>query len=86
MVYRKDYKLNAWNQLLDSLFCADKKEVLNKIRHLCGEHFHPDEALAEEEDINTVCDCEFSLAYGGRMLLQKANLKLRKGGRYGVVG
>ena len=40
----------------------------------------------EEEDVNNVCNLEFSLAYGSKVLLQNARLKLGKGRRYGLMG
>lgn len=41
-----------------------------------------DEAEEEEE----LCNCEFSLAYGGKILLNNAQLRLRRGRRYGLCG
>ena len=40
----------------------------------------------EEEDIANVCNIEFSLAFGGKILLHNARLKLAKGRRYGLMG
>lgn len=33
-----------------------------------------------------LCDCDFSLAYGGRILLSNATLRLKVGSRYGLCG
>ena len=33
-----------------------------------------------------LCDCEFSLAYGGKILLSGARMRLRRGARYGLCG
>lgn len=38
-----------------------------------------------EDDCN-VCDVAFSLAFGGKILLHNANLRLGKGRRYGLMG
>lgn len=35
---------------------------------------------------NELCNCEFSLAYGGKILLQDARLRLVRGRRYGLCG
>eukprot|EP00201_Polytomella_parva_P021393 CAMPEP_0175048820 /NCGR_PEP_ID=MMETSP0052_2-20121109/6407_1 /TAXON_ID=51329 ORGANISM="Polytomella parva, Strain SAG 63-3" /NCGR_SAMPLE_ID=MMETSP0052_2 /ASSEMBLY_ACC=CAM_ASM_000194 /LENGTH=1151 /DNA_ID=CAMNT_0016312937 /DNA_START=110 /DNA_END=3568 /DNA_ORIENTATION=+ len=43
----------------------------------------------DDEDDNGIpplCDCEFSLAYGGKILLNNARLRLRRGRRYGLCG
>ncbi|KAF1325175.1 Elongation factor 3, partial [Globisporangium splendens] len=37
-------------------------------------------------DPNDVCDVDFSLAYGGKILLRNARLCLTRGHRYGLVG
>ncbi len=33
-----------------------------------------------------LCDCEFSLAYGAKILLNNTRLRLKKGRRYGLCG
>ena len=41
---------------------------------------------AEEEEGEELCDCRFSLAYGGKILLTNARLRLQRGRRYGLCG
>lgn len=33
-----------------------------------------------------LCDCEFTLAYGTKILLHNARMKLKKGMKYGLLG
>jgi elongation factor 3 len=41
----------------------------------------------EEEDNNEeLCDCEFTLAYGTKILLHNTRMKLKKGRKYGLLG
>jgi elongation factor 3 len=40
----------------------------------------------DDEEGEDLCDCEFSLAYGGRILLSNTKLRLKRGGRYGLCG
>ena len=40
----------------------------------------------EEEPGEDLCNCEFSLAYGAKILLNMAKLRLKKGKRYGLCG
>ena len=42
--------------------------------------------LEEEEPGEDLCKCEFSLAYGAKILLSMAKLHLKKGHRYGLCG
>lgn len=46
-------------------------------------------SLQDEEDDDEeeeLCNCEFSLGYGGRILLNNATLRLKRGRRYGLCG
>lgn len=43
------------------------------------------DAIEEEEGVD-LCDCEFSLAYGAKILLNNTRLRLKKGRRYGLCG
>ena len=43
-------------------------------------------AQEEEEDAEELCNCHFTLAYGSKILLHNADLKLLRGRRYGLLG
>ena len=46
-----------------------------------------DNTIDDEPDDGTeLCDCEFTLAYGTKILLHNAKMKLRKGKKYGLLG
>lgn len=58
--------------------------VLQKLRE---EAEKENQANAEEEEEGEdLCNCEFSLAYGAKILLNMARLRLKKGKRYGLCG
>jgi hypothetical protein len=40
----------------------------------------------DEDGEEELCNCEFSLGYGGRILLNNARLRLKRGRRYGLCG
>ena len=40
----------------------------------------------EAEEGEDLCDCEFSLAYGAKILLNNAKLHLKRGKLYGLCG
>ncbi|KAJ3112501.1 hypothetical protein HK100_002310 [Physocladia obscura] len=42
--------------------------------------------VEEDDGAEEVCNCDFSLAYGGMMLLNHTNLTLKRGMRYGLCG
>jgi elongation factor 3 len=40
----------------------------------------------EDEEGEDLCNCQFSLAYGAKILLNTATLRLKRGNRYGLCG
>ncbi|KAJ3073487.1 hypothetical protein HDU98_001415 [Podochytrium sp. JEL0797] len=44
------------------------------------------DVVEEDDGAVEVCNCDFSLAYGGMMLLNHTNLTLKRGMRYGLCG
>ena len=40
----------------------------------------------DEEEGEDLCNCQFSLAYGAKILLNTATLRLKRGHRYGLCG
>ncbi|KAK3991036.1 putative fungal-specific cytosolic translation elongation factor 3 [Cladorrhinum sp. PSN332] len=45
-----------------------------------------EEAEADEEEGEDLCNCTFSLAYGAKILLNQTSLRLKRGQRYGLCG
>ena len=45
-----------------------------------------DDVADEEEEGEDLCNCQFSLAYGAKILLNTATLRLKRGHRYGLCG
>ncbi|PRW20411.1 elongation factor EF-3 isoform B [Chlorella sorokiniana] len=94
LIRAKLHATRTWeNQLvpyLVGLFAGDKNpavvasHALHRwaLRHM-GEPPVEDEDDGEEEEL---CNCEFSLGYGGRILLNNATLRLKRGRRYGLCG
>ena len=42
--------------------------------------------ISDEEEGEDLCNCQFSLAYGAKILLNTATLRLKRGHRYGLCG
>jgi elongation factor 3 len=62
-------------------------EMVNKLFAAAREIVTPKAAAEEVIDESAIlCDCTFSLAYGNKILLNNASLKLLRGARYGLVG
>ncbi|KAJ3055476.1 translational elongation factor EF-1 alpha [Rhizophlyctis rosea] len=59
--------------LLEKYHEMDKARQVNK-------------SVVEEDEGEELCNCEFSLAYGGMILLNNTKLRLHRGQRYGLCG
>lgn len=62
------------SSLVDFLF-----EEAQKVFYVTGEE-------QDEDDGELLCDCEFTLAYGTKILLHNTKLRLKKGFKYGLLG
>ena len=45
-----------------------------------------DEVEPDEEEGEDLCNCQFNLAYGAKILLNQTHLRLKRGQRYGLLG
>lgn len=64
----------------------EAEEATEKLRLRMEREADPASAPDDDDEGEDLCDCEFSLAYGGKILLNQARLHLKKGHRYGLVG
>lgn len=46
----------------------------------------PKPLVDDDDQTPDLCNCEFTLAYGGKILLKNARLWLKQGRRYGLCG
>ena len=58
-------------------------ELLRMLAKSTGEEV---EVFDDEEEGEDLCNCQFSLAYGAKILLNTATLRLKRGHRYGLCG
>lgn len=89
-----DAHVNDWkrleeylNMLVSPLEGAGKEKYPAEVVHNIRSLYSVDSGSAELDDgAIEVVNTDFSLAYGSRMLLNKTNLRLLKGHRYGLCG
>ncbi|CCF59991.1 hypothetical protein KAFR_0I02110 [Kazachstania africana CBS 2517] len=63
------------------------KEILDDFRKRAVDNIPVGPDFDDEEDEGEdLCNCEFSLAYGAKILLNKTQLRLKRGRRYGLCG
>eukprot|EP00667_Euglena_gracilis_P001887 EG_transcript_1888 len=68
--------------------CPDSAQKINEaFLEKCVKELAPkEEADLDDEEGEDLCDCEFSLAYGNKILLNQTKLRLKRGQRYGLCG
>ncbi|TID23846.1 hypothetical protein CANINC_003138 [Pichia inconspicua] len=90
-----DANVNDWSSLSDYFstaldpFYDDKSEkdaLVKDFVHSLKSLFTPEAVNDDESEGIVIVNAPFSLAYGARMLLNKTNLRLVKGHRYGLCG
>ncbi|AHY77077.1 AQG_2a_G0047190.mRNA.1.CDS.1 [Saccharomyces cerevisiae] len=72
-----------------TIFLHEKtaKEILDDFRKRAVDNIPVGPSFQDEEDEGEdLCNCEFSLAYGAKILLNKTQLRLKRGRRYGLCG
>ncbi|GJE99840.1 ABC transporter [Phanerochaete sordida] len=91
LVNAKEFDSSQWHSLIPYLkfIAADPDPV--KVANdwvvksaTIGED--TDDVPEDEEEGEDLCNCQFSLAYGAKILLNTATLRLKRGHRYGLCG
>jgi elongation factor 3 len=84
------YEPKTWsNALLPYLKfagIADPSICCARLLEECLKDHTPPNYAEEEDDAEELCNCNFSLAYGTKILLNNTYLKLKRGFRYGLIG
>jgi len=87
----KNFDVPEWDTLSPYLgFLTRSPEPVSIARdwvvRSATEDSNDDEVLEDEEEGEDLCNCQFSLAYGAKILLNTATLRLKRGHRYGLCG
>eukprot|EP00668_Euglena_longa_P003939 GGOE01004618.1.p1 GENE.GGOE01004618.1~~GGOE01004618.1.p1 ORF type:complete len:1011 (-),score=290.10 GGOE01004618.1:513-3407(-) len=89
LVEMNSAELESWRDgiapfLTPFLAKDDASKVAEVVRNVCKQYITVAEVVEDEgEDI---CNTEFSLAYGGKILLHNTRMRLKRGRKYGLVG
>ncbi|KAG2488592.1 hypothetical protein HYH03_012911 [Edaphochlamys debaryana] len=89
----KNFELEEWQDKVVGAYLGafvDAKVVASVAQTLCDKCFAEVQVKSTEyfddEEGDELCNCEFSLAYGAKILLNNAALRLKRGRRYGLCG
>ncbi|KAF9972278.1 translational elongation factor EF-1 alpha [Actinomortierella ambigua] len=95
LIAARNFEKDAWKASIVPYFAVlgSEAEVAAYADEINQYYIEMDKKLTVDngpkEDVEEgelLCDCEFSLAYGGMILLNKTRLNLRRGQRYGLCG
>ena len=89
MLDLKNIKPEEWTSTLKpmlSAVCKNADKVIADLLETCSKDVQIEEEKEEADDAEQLCDCQFSLAYGNKVLLNQTKLKLKRGYRYGLCG
>ena len=66
---------------------ADARSIAEALRKRASPGAADEEEVPEdEEEGEDLCNCQFNLAYGAKILLNQTHLRLKRGQRYGLLG
>jgi len=87
----RDFEFDSWKAnvmpyLAPFLKAADADALVKAVIDRCYKEATAKPVDEDDDGTPDLCDCEFSLAYGGKILLKNARLHLKKGRRYGLCG
>ena len=91
LVNAKNFDVPDWETLAPFLaYAAEKPDSVTATREWvvrsASDDVNEEEVLEDEEEGEDLCNCQFSLAYGAKILLNTATLRLKRGHRYGLCG
>jgi len=65
---------------------AKVEEAVENVREEAEKMLEVTELEDDEDDAEELCNCQFTLAYGTKILLHNTKMKLKRGKRYGLLG
>jgi len=94
LITAKNFEFDEWDVSLTPFLAAflPEEDASAVTRAYLARAVEEAERLAAEANVDDedegeiLCDCEFSLAYGAKILLSNTTFKLKRGKRYGLCG
>jgi len=80
------WKKNVASQFKGFFDDAKCEEATEKVREQANEMVSYVEEEEDDDDAEELCNCQFTLAYGTKILLHNTKMRLQRGKRYGLLG
>jgi len=77
-----------WDKIISPLFASasDASGCVEKVRVEAEKMMEIPEEEDEDDDAEELCNCQFTLAYGTKILLHNTKMRLKRGLNYGLLG
>jgi len=91
LMHLKKYDTQEWQQEIGKYIAVltgatQANTLTEQMRLECKEMAKPIEIEDAEEDGEELCNCQFTLAYGTKILLHNTSMRLLRGAKYGLLG
>mmetsp|Transcript_6537 Transcript_6537/g.10319 ORF Transcript_6537/g.10319 Transcript_6537/m.10319 type:complete len:1040 (+) Transcript_6537:76-3195(+) len=80
------WKKNTLSTFTAYFDAAKSEEAIEKVRVEAEKMMEIPEEDDDEDDAEELCNCQFTLAYGTKILLHNTKMKLLRGKKYGLLG
>lgn len=80
------WKKNVATQFIGYYDTAKSETATEKVREEAEKMLVIPEEEDDEDDAEELCNCQFTLAYGTKILLHNTKMKLKRGKKYGLLG
>lgn len=85
----KDFSSTSWSEVSTNLSYfidnVNTVEITEELMNECSSMVKQDPVVEENDDAELLCDCNFTLAFGTKILLHNTNMKLKRGNKYGLI-
>lgn len=82
-----DWSTNVVEYLNPLVGEADASSICDQLRKRATPGYEEEDTPEpDEEEGEDLCNCQFNLAYGAKILLNQTHLRLKRGQRYGLLG
>jgi len=90
LMERRKFEDDEWAEITKYLTgltsAANAASLVTALKPECKEMVRFVVAQEEEEDGEELCNCQFTLAYGTKILLHNTTMRLKRGNKYGLLG
>merc|ERR1719384_2164201 len=80
------WKKNVASQFTGFVDAAKAEEAVEKVRVEAEKMMVIPDDDDDDDDAEELCNCQFTLAYGTKILLHNTKMKLKRGKNYGLLG